>query len=170
MGGRAMAREIRGGAVGAARAISRTTRVFDSPRLAASAGGAVGAVWQTDASGAIGPVELALSPGPGRAFSAPEVVGWRGVADGRVEALRVGLDRSGAALVTWCGQPLGSRAWPAAREPVFGGTGLTPGDPCAGGRDEVRLAVAQDTGEAWLAWTRRPRLLVARRPGPLSSP
>jgi hypothetical protein len=173
MGGRAMAREIRGGAVGAARAISRTTRVFDSPRLAASAGGAIGAVWQTDASGAIGPVQFALSPAAGRPFSAPEVVGTRGVADGRVDALRLGLDRSGAALVTWCGQSLGSKlrtvagAW-IARERVFGTTGLTPDDPCSGGRDETRLAVAQDTGEAWLAWTRRPRLLVARRPGPLS--
>ena len=96
-----------------------------------------------------------------------------GVADGRVEALRVALDRAGDALVTWCGQPLGSnvRPWQGAflgRERIFAtATGLTPDDPCAGGRDQVRLAVAQDTGEALLAWTRRPRLLVARRPGPL---
>ena len=38
-----------------------------------------------------------------------EVFGWRGVADGRVEGMRLGLDRSGAALATWCGQSLGSR-------------------------------------------------------------
>jgi hypothetical protein len=171
--GHVMAAEIRDGAVGRAQAISRTTRVFGGPRLAASAGGAIGAVWQLDSSSAIGPVQFALSPGTGRAFSAPEIVGWRGIADGRVEALRLALDGSGAALVTWCGQSLGSKVRPiagpwVARERIFGTTGLGVSDPCSGGRDELRLAVAQDTGEAWLAWTRRPRLLVARRPGPLS--
>ncbi len=146
--------------------------MFGGPRLAASAGGAVGAIWQLNSSSAIGPVQFALSPATGRAFSPPEVFGWRGVADGRVEGMRLGLDGSGAALATWCGQSLGSRirsaagAW-VARERVFGTTGLGGDDPCSGGREEVRLAVAQDTGEALLAWTRRPRLLVARRPGPL---
>jgi hypothetical protein len=172
--GRVMASEIRDGRVGRPRAVSRSTRVFGGPRLAASAAGAVAAVWQKNSSSAIGPVEFTLSPATGRPFSAPEVVGWRGVADGRVEALRLGLDRSGAALATWCGQSLGSRVRPIAgpwiaRERIFGTTGLGGDDPCSGGRDELRLAVAQDTGEAWLAWTRRPRLLVARRPGPLSA-
>ena len=83
--------------------------------------------------------------------------------------LRVALDRAGDALVTWCGQPLGSNVRPwggsfVGRERIFAPvTGLTLDDPCAGGRDRLRLAVAQDTGEALLAWTRRPRLLVARR-------
>jgi hypothetical protein len=171
--GRVMTSEIRDGRLGRPHGLSRSTRVFGGPRLAASAGGAVGAVWQRSSSSAIGPVEFALSPATGRPFSAPETVGWRGVADGRVEALRLALDRSGAALATWCGQSLGSRVRPITgpwldHERIFGTTGLGGEDPCSGGRDEVRLAVAQDTGEAWLAWTRRPRLLVARRPGPLS--
>ena len=171
--GPVMALEIRDGRVARARAVSRTSRVLDPPRLAASAGGAIAAAWQT-ATDVLAPIQFTLSPAAGRLFSAPETVARRGVADGRVEALRVALDRAGDALVTWCGQPLGSNARPfrgpfLGREEVFAPvTGLTPDDPCAGGRDRVRLAVAQDTGEALLAWTRRPRLLVARRTGPLS--
>jgi hypothetical protein len=168
--GPVMALEIRDGRVGRPRAVSRTSLVLDPLRVAASAGGAIAAAWQTTPD-ALAPVQFALSPAAGRPFSAPETVARRGVADGRVEALRIALDRGGDALVTWCGQPLGSNARPfggsfLGRERIFAPvTGLTPDDPCAGGRDRVRLAVAQDTGEALLAWTRRPRLLVARRAG-----
>ena len=170
--GRLMTAEIRDRRLGRPHALSRSARVFGGPRLAASADGAVAAVWQTNSSSAIGPVKFAFSADAGRAFSKPEVAGWRGVADGRVEALGVGLDRAGDAIVTSCGQSLGSNARAlggpfSGRERVFGTTGLGGDDPCSGGREEVRLAVAQDTGEAVLAWTRRPRLLVARRPGPL---
>jgi hypothetical protein len=170
--GPVMALEIRDGAFKRPRAVSRTDAVFDTPRLAASAGGAIAASWQTS-SDALAPVQFALSPAAGRPFSAPEQVTERGVADGRVEMLRLALDRAGDALVSSCAPTLASNVRPVGgsfldRERVFDpATGLTLDDPCAGGRDRLRLAVAQDTGEALLAWTRRPRLLVARRPGPL---
>jgi hypothetical protein len=171
-GGRITALEIRDHRVGRPHALSRTDAVFDGPRLAASAGGAIGAVWQTS-SDALAPVQFALSPAAGRPFSAPQRVTGRGVADGRVEMLRVALDRAGDALVSSCAQTLASNVGPFGgsflrRERIFAPvTGLTLDDPCAGGRDRLRLAVAQDTGEALLAWTRWPHLLVARRPGPL---
>jgi hypothetical protein len=164
--------EVRTGVVGRPHALSRTGAAFGGPRLAASAGGAIGAVWQT-ASDSLAPVQFALSPAAGRPFSAPEQVTGRGIADGRVEMLRLALDRAGDALVTSCAQTVASNVGPLGRsfrrrERIFGpATGLSADDPCAGGRDRLRLAVAQDTGEALLAWTRRPRLLVARRPGPL---
>jgi ATP-grasp domain len=170
--GRVLAVEIRDGRPGRTQAVSRGDRILGPPRLAAAGSDAVAAAWQNSSS-VLAPVQFALSPAAGRAFSAPEIVARHGVADARVEALRVALDRAGGALVTWCGQVLGSAVRPSfgvflGRERIFApATGLTLDDPCAGGRDEVRLAVAQDTGEALLAWTRRPRLLAARRPGPL---
>jgi hypothetical protein len=170
--GPVMALEIRDRHVGRPRAVSRSDAVLDAPRLAASVGGAIAAVWQTHTD-ALAPVRFAVSSGAGRPFSVPELVARRGVADGRVEMLRVALDRVGDAMVTWCGQPLGSniRPWGGSflgRERIFApATGLEPDDPCAGGRDRLRLAVAQETGETVLAWTRHPRLLVALRPRPL---
>ena len=165
--------ELRGRARARPRPVSHGDQVFGAPRLAASAGGAVAAVWQTGRAGASAPIRFALSPGAGRPFGVPERVARRGIADARVEALRVALDRRADAVSTWCGSPLWSNV--RRRDGVLLGgerifapvTGLTPEDPCAGGRDRVRLAVAADTGEVLLAWSRGPRLLVTRRPGPL---
>ena len=72
-----MALEIRDRQVGRPRAVSRTDAVLDAPRLAASAGGAIAAVWQTS-SDALAPVQFAVSPAAGRPFSARR--SWRGAA------------------------------------------------------------------------------------------
>jgi hypothetical protein len=169
--GRVMAAEIRRGRVGRAQALSQTDVIAGTPRLAASVGGAVAAVWQTGQS--LAPVQFSVSPATGSPFSRRERVAPLGVADGRAEALYVALDRAGDALASLCGpallsavRPLDIGAFPQ-RERVLPGSGLVIDDPCGGGRLHARLALAQDSGEAILAWTIGTRLLAARRPGPV---
>jgi hypothetical protein len=163
------------GELGPVRAISRADRIFGTPRLAVGPQGMVLAVWQTgrpvDGTGA---VQLALHSRLGGAFSAPESLRDRGVADGRVRALGAALGRDGAAAVMHCTSglrlALGIRTAAGAilrSEPVGDSVDVSQ-SACAGAAPASQLAVSA-AGDVLVAVTDPAgQLVLVEREGPLT--